>query len=36
MLAEADPRPPQLLLDEAVAVEVIGGLEGKERRYQQD
>src|SRR3974377_276966 len=36
VLAEADPRPPQLLLDEAVAVEVIGGLEGKERRYQQD
>src|SRR5208283_2433475 len=30
------PRPPQLLLDEAVAVEVISGPEGKERRYQQD
>ena len=30
MLAEADPRPLQLLLDEAVAVEIVGGLEGEE------
>ncbi len=30
MLAEADPRPLQLLLDEAVAVEIVGGLEREE------
>jgi len=32
-LAEADLRPLQLLLDEAVAVEVIGGLEREERGH---
>ena len=32
-LAEADPRAVQLLLDEAVAVEVIGGLEREERGH---
>src|SRR5208282_684662 len=30
VLAEADPRPLQLLRDEAVAVEIVGGLEGEE------
>ena len=30
MLAEADPRPLQLLLDEAVTVEIVGGLEREE------
>jgi hypothetical protein len=30
-LAEADLRPLQFLLDEAVAVEIIGGLEREER-----
>ena len=30
-LAEADLRPLELLLDEAVAVEVVGGLEREER-----
>ena len=34
-LAEADLRPLQLLLDEAVAVEVVGGPEGEERRHPQ-
>ena len=32
-LAEADLRPLQLLLDEAVAVEVVGGLEREERGH---
>src|SRR4029077_14506311 len=32
-LAEADPRAVPLLLDEAVAVEVIGGLEREERGH---
>src|SRR6266404_9480136 len=32
-LAEPDPRAAQLLLDEAVAVEVIGGLEREERGH---
>ena len=35
-LAEADPRPLQLLLDEAVAVEIGGGLKGEEGRHPQD
>ena len=30
MLAEADPGPLEFLLDEAVAVEIVGGLEGEE------
>jgi hypothetical protein len=35
-LAEADLRALQLLLDEAVAVEVIAGLERKERGHAHD
>ena len=36
MLAEADPRPRQLLLDEAVAVEIVGGPKGEEGCHQDD
>src|SRR5207244_8748070 len=36
VFAEADFFPVQFLLDEGVAVEVIGGLEGKEGGHAQD
>src|SRR5260221_3094775 len=36
VLAEADPRPLQLLLDVAVGVEIVGGLKGEERRHPHD
>jgi hypothetical protein len=36
VFAKADLRPLELLFDEAVAVEIVGGLEGEERGHSED